>query len=74
MVSYLQQLLIHLGWRLSTILFDFISLYPQKYRTRLPCTTYSTIKVKSLSYMIFWQTMTQGIFRYMQAENTSKNN
>ena len=28
MVYYLQQLLIHLGWRLSTILFDFISLYP----------------------------------------------
>ena len=31
---------------------------------------YSTIKVKTLSYMIFWQTMTQTLFRYMQAENT----
>ena len=29
-VYYLHKLLIYFGWRLSGILFDFISMYPQE--------------------------------------------
>ena len=71
-VQYLHKLLIDLSQHFNTIPLILLAcvILPEIMESSNCYLYQSTIKVKSLCYTIFWQTITQRIFRYMQAEDT----